>query len=229
MRNLGFRAFSSVIHYACPLDGGIDTVWARLKGTCRTRIRKAEKMGLIAEVTDSAAFAEHFFRIFSTVLSRKGLKVPYGLGAARRLLQHLLPSDRVFPVWVKRDGKVIGAALYPHDDHAMYFWDGASEPESLHLSPNELLHWTAIKLAVDRGIRVFNMSGGTDLQGPGRFTTKFGGELQQIAVYRKSSLPFLAPARQAYQWLRFVRGGIALDGLAALSWALPSVGNALYS
>ena len=216
MRKLGLTAFSNVIHFACPLDGGIDAVWTRMKGTCRTRIRKAAKMGMIAEVTDSDVFAENFFRLFSTVLSHKGLKVPYGLDVACRLLQHLLPSDRVFPVWVKRDGEVIGAALYPHDNRAMYFWEGASEPESLHLSPNELLHWTAIKLAVDRGIRVFNMSGGPDLRGPSRFTTKFGGELQQITVYRKSLLPFLTPARRVYSWLRFVRGGIPLDRLAAL-------------
>lgn len=173
-------------------------------------------MGLHAEVADDPVIVDHFFRMFSEVMSRKGLKPAYDPNEPRWLLQHLLPSDRVFPIWVKQRGEVIGAAFYPHDDRTMYFWDGASDPESLHLSPNDLLHWTAIQLAVERGLSVFNMSGGPVPQRPNRFAINFGAERQEFAVYRKSLVPFLAPARQAYRWFKRVVNASLSEGCGAM-------------
>jgi hypothetical protein len=204
MQNFGFTPSLGVGHI-CPLDGGIDAVWSRMRGTCRTRIRKAQKMGLTTEVTDDVSIADHFFRLYSDGLSRKGLKPSSGPETPRRLLTHLVPTERVFPICVKHRGEIIGAAFYPHDERAMYFWDGASDPACLDMSPNELLHWTAIQLAVARGIPIFKMSGGLMPQPPNRFVAKFGGESRQFTVYRKSLIPLLAPARRAYRWLAFSR------------------------
>ena len=216
MQKFGFTPSLGVGH-VCPLDGGIDAVWSRMKGTCRTRIRKAQKMGLTTEVTDDRSIADHFFRSYSDGLSRKGLKPSSGPGpeTPRRLLNHLVPTDRVFSICVKHDGRIIGAAFYPHDERAMYFWDGASDQEFLHMSPNELLHWTAIQLAVARGIPVFKMSGGLMPQPPNRFVDKFGGESRQFTVYQKSLVPLLAPARRAYRWFAFSRS-FRMDGLSAV-------------
>lgn len=146
MEQLGFSHSLSQSHI-CPLTGGLDRIWQDMRGTCRTRIRKAQKSGLSAEVTE---------------------------------------------------------ALYPHDERVMYFWDGASDPDCLHHSPNELLHWTAIEQAVSRGVAVFNMGGGSR---PSRFTTKFGGETSAAAVYRKSFVPFFERAQEAYRRLRSAATG----------------------
>jgi hypothetical protein len=206
MQRLGFTPSLGVEH-VCPLDGGVDAVWNRMRGTCRTRIRKAQKMGLTAEVTEDRAITDLFFRNYADGLARKGLRPSSGLGpeAPRHLLDHLLPKDRVFSICVKRDGRVIGAAFYPHDERAMYFWDGASDVATLDMSPNELLHWTAMQLAVARDIPVFRMSAGLVPQPPNRFIAKFGGGPRPFTVYRKSLLPLLAPARRAYRWLTLSR------------------------
>src|SRR5256885_15541890 len=68
MRERGFEASSIATHW-CPLTGGTDAIWARMQGTCRTRIRKAEKSGLVAEVTDDPAFVEHISRFLTNVRS----------------------------------------------------------------------------------------------------------------------------------------------------------------
>jgi hypothetical protein len=218
MQKFGFTPSLGVEH-VCPLQGGIEAVWNRMKGTCRTRIRKAQKMGLTAEVTEDPSIVDHLFRFYADNLSRKGLKPSDGPKTLRRLLDHLVPADRVFSVCVKHDGRVIGAALYPHDERAMYFWDGASDHAFLEMSPNELLHWTAIQLAVARGIPVFKMSGGWMPQPPNRFIAKFGGELCQFTVYRKSLLPLLAPARRAYRWMVLSRSR-RLQGVSAVLMAV---------
>jgi lipid II:glycine glycyltransferase (peptidoglycan interpeptide bridge formation enzyme) len=120
---------------------------------------------------------------------------------------------------VKREGRIIGAAFYPHDERAMYFWDGASDVAYLDMSPNELLHWTAIQLAVARGIPVFKMSGGLMPQPPNRFVAKFGGEPRQFTVYHKSLVPLLAPARRAYRWFALFRS-FRMQGLSAVLIAM---------
>jgi hypothetical protein len=212
MQRFGFTPSVGVGH-VCPLDGGIDAVWNRMRGTCRTRIRKAQKMGLTTEVTDDLSIADHFFRLYSDGLLRKGLKPSSGPETPRRLLAHLAPTDRVFSICVKHHGDIIGAAFYPHDERAMYFWDGASDSVWLHMSPNELLHWTAIQLAVARGIPMFKMSGGLMPQPPNRFVAKFGGEARHFTVYRKSLVPLLAPVRRAYRWFAFSRS-FRMSGVA---------------
>jgi hypothetical protein len=216
MQKFGFTPALGVGH-VCLLNGGVEAVWSRMRGTCRTRIRKAQKMGLTTEVTDDPAIADHFFRSYSDGLTRKGLKPSSGQGpeAPRLLLNHLAPTDRVFSIGVKYDGRIIGAGFYPHDERAMYFWDGASDSAFLHMSPNELLHWTAIQLAVARGIPVFKMSGGLMPQPPNRFIEKFGGESRQFTVYRKSLVPLLAPVRRAYRWLARSRP-LRMDGMSAV-------------
>ena len=194
MRQLGFAVTPSVTQ-VCPLKPDEAAVWNAMKGTCRTRIRKGERMGLVAEETQNPVIADYFYRFFFKVLALKGRLPPYDVNFPRTLMACLLPADLLFPIWVKYQGKVIGAAFYAHDDRAMYYLDGASDPAYLHLCPNELLHWTAMKLAIRRGIPVFNIGGAP---APSRFTRKFGGGLVPFNTYHKSFVPFLEAARQLY-------------------------------
>ena len=197
MRAFGFRESSSVTH-VCPLMKDEASAWAAVKGTCRTRIRKAEKSGLVAEHTTDPAIADDFYRYYCDVLKRKGVAPCYAVERPRALMACLIPRDRLFAIRVKYLNQVIGASFYPHDDRAMYYWDGASDPAYLHLCPNELLHWTAMKLAISRGIPAFNIGGGPR---PSRFTQKFGGGVVSYSTYRKSFVPLLETARQLHHFI----------------------------
>jgi hypothetical protein len=194
MRQSGFDVTPSVTQ-VCPLLPDEAAVWKAMKGNCRTRIRKAGKMGLVAEETRDPAIADCFYSFFLKVLAQKGRLPRYAIDFPRKLMACLFPADRLFAVWVKHQGKVIGAAFYAHDERAMYFLDGASDPACLHLCPNELLHWTAMKLAIRRGIPAFNIGGAP---APSRFSRKFGGGLVPFNTYHKSFVPFLETARQLY-------------------------------
>lgn len=201
MERFGFRAAPSVTH-VCPLPEHEGAAWAAMRGNCRTRIRKAEKSGLVAEITDDPSVVDDFYRFMSLALRAKRLKMDYGLDRPRAMLAALLPRDRLFVARVLYRGRVIGAGFYPHDDRAMYYWDGASDPERLELCPNELLHWTAMREAIRRGIPSFNIGGAPV---PSRFTRKFGGDEQPYRCYRKSFVPLLEAARRAYYAFDFLR------------------------
>jgi hypothetical protein len=193
MRRLGFRA-SVDVEQVCSLDGGQAAVWARMRGGCRTRIRKAENHGLVATPTEDPGIVDVFYSQFNEVLERKRLTAPYSRTMARALFRHLVPADRLFAIQVKHENKVIATALYPHDERTLYFLDAGYDANYLHLSSNELLHWTAMKLAIARGITKFSINTGQ----PSRFTEKFGVHEVPYVVYRQSFVPILEAARKVY-------------------------------
>lgn len=127
MEKLGFNVTPNAT-YTCPLPQDANAAWAAMKGTCRTRIRKAEKEGLVVEMTDDPAIADYFYRYFCLARASKGRLPHFDVERPRALMAFLMPADRLFAVWVKHHGKVIGAAFYPHDEHAMYTWTGRRIP-----------------------------------------------------------------------------------------------------
>lgn len=200
MRQCAFTVTSTVTH-VCPLGKDEAQVWDAMKGTCRTRIRKAEKAGLVAECTDDPAIVQHFYAFFEAALSRRGLSPPYPISQVSELRERLLSADRLFAVWVSLRGTVVGAGFYPHDDRSMYHWDSASDPAALSSSPNELLHWTAMRLAIARGIPTFDIGG---WPAPSRFTQKFGGNLMPYHFYSQTFVPLFETGRRLYHAARNV-------------------------
>jgi Acetyltransferase (GNAT) domain len=198
MQSLGFRAKQSVT-VETSLRGGEEGVWGSMRGPCRTRIRKALKSELVGELTSDPVIVSLFYRHFTMVLNQKGIAPPYGIERPYFLFQHLSDDDKLFAVRVRYRDKVIASAFYPHDDFSMYYWDSGYNPEFVHLSPNELLHWTAIKAAIDRGIKTFIIGGAPN---PSRFSQKFGGELVPYIIYEKSFKPVFNSIRHAYNRFR---------------------------
>jgi hypothetical protein len=211
----GMEAHGGVTH-VIPLDGGEAAIFAAMRGTCRNRVRKAMKNGLEAEVTTDPAIADRFYEEYVEVYGKQGLVLPFGPERGRSLFQHLMPAGRVLPVWVKYKGEIAAAGLFPFDQHAIYFWGAASWTRFQHLCPNELIHWTVMKLAIERGIPVYNMCGGTS-----QFKDKFGGSDVPYIRYSRSFVPGLAAARKLYQTLH--QAGLRVRGLLRTKAQEPAV------
>jgi hypothetical protein len=193
MRRHGMQVDTGVTRL-CPLPPDEGAAWASLRSTCRNRIRKAERNGLVAEYIDDPRIVDHFYEQYLEVWGKQGLRIPFTIERVRSLYDRLMPAGRLLPVWVKYRDRVIATGLFPYDERCVYFWGGASWLEYQSLYPNELLHWTLIRLAIQRGVPLYNMYGGKS-----RFKDKFGGE--EIVTYRfsQSFLPLLITARNLYQ------------------------------
>jgi lipid II:glycine glycyltransferase (peptidoglycan interpeptide bridge formation enzyme) len=200
MAALGFRATVVETHLR-PLDGGEAKVWATLHGTCRTRIRKAIKSGVTVEPATDLTIARELFGFYSDALARRGLTPSFDARYYESVLRHLGP-DRVVSLRARVGDRTIGAGIYLHDDRCMYYWDAASSLDHLELSPNELLHWTAIQRAIDLRIPRFHMAGSPR---PSQFTRKFGGRSVPYITYRRAYLPFADLALRAIDELRDLR------------------------
>jgi hypothetical protein len=201
MSALGFREQRSV-SFETPLVGGESSVWDRMRGTCRTRIRKAMKCGLEGEVTSDPGVVDEFCELFVRSMQWKGIAPEYDAERPRTLFRHLMPTKRLLAVRVRHQGRVIAAGLYPHDEYAMYIWDEGYDPEHIELSPNDLLRWTAIRAAIASGLRAFRAGGAPR---PSRFAQKFGGDLVPYVIYEKIYNAAYARVDQALRGLRWAR------------------------
>jgi SAM-dependent methyltransferase len=172
--------------------------WKALESTCRNRIRRAEKAGLTVEDTDNPAVADEFYDFYLALMRRKRMAPPFSRRTARLLVSHLRKADCLFALRVlDRGGRLLAVGLSPHDDDTMYFWGGASLAEAHDLCPNDLLHWTAMQMAAQRGLRTYNMSG------HGRFKRKFGGALIEVTRWHKCYWQTARWARKGYEiWFR---------------------------
>jgi hypothetical protein len=202
MTLLGFTMTITETHLR-PMEND-ESVWETMDGTCRTRIRKAVKSGITVESVTDPAIALELFSFYKDALARRGLEPAFDQRYYASLLDHLGP-DRIFSLRAKLNGRTIGAGLYLHDDRCMYYWDAASSFDTLKLSPNELLHWTAIQIAIEHGIPRFHMAGSPR---PSRFTRKFGGHSVPYVIYRREYTPFVDRALLALERARGLRSRI---------------------
>ena len=213
-RELGLEDHRDVTHVV-PIPADESTAWSALKSTCRNRARKAEKAGLVCEITDDPSVADHFHEQYIEVYAKQGLGIPFGIERGRSLFRRLLPAGRVLPMWVRKGDTVMAAGLFPCDQHMIYFWGAASWMKYQHLCPNELMHWTVIKEAVARGIGAYNMCGGHS-----QFKDKFGGSDVPYVRYSRGLIPGLSTARRAYFWLYWQKK--RLSGLLRPTVARPT-------
>lgn len=182
-----------------------DTMWKALDSVCRNRIRKAMKAGLTVEDTDDPAVADEFYAQYFDLMQRKGLVPPYPREYPRLLFRHLKKADLLFALRIRdAQGRSLATGLFPHDNQTIYFWGGASWQDGRDLCPNEFLHWSAMRLAAERGLTAYDMCG------YGRFKKKFGGALTDIRRWHKYQWRSARWARQAYAF--YFRRRLRLNG-----------------
>lgn len=168
--------------------------WERIHSKKRNQIRKAIKCGLTVEDTDDPAVADEFYERFEDLMRRKGRVPPYTPDHPRLLFRHLKPAGLLFSLRVRdASGSILATGLFPHDDEEVYFWGGSSWQDGRDLNPNDFLQWSAIRLACERGLKVYNMCG------PGRFKRGFGGDLVEIRRWHKCYSRRARWARRGYE------------------------------
>ncbi len=194
MAGAGYKSETTWTYLVELTPGDPEAMLKRMHKARRYGIRKALGSSLAVEDSDDPGIADEYYRQFSAVMRRKGLVSPYPREYPRLLFQYLRKADRLFALRVRdARGQVLATGLFPHDDHTVYFWGGASEEEAKHLYANDLLHWQAMCLAAERGLRLYDMSGW------GRFKKEFGGELITLRRWHKCHWRSAYWARRAYE------------------------------
>jgi hypothetical protein len=173
-----------------------EELFARMKGSARTSIRKAEKVGVVVEEADDPSFADEYYAQLEDVFAKQSLRPTYGVDRVRALIEHVHPTGRLLLLRARNpDGDCIATAIFPAMNGTAYFWGGASWRSQQTMHPNEAVFWYAMRYWKQRGVTTLDMGGGGD------YKRKFG--VVDLAVPHVSHSRFagLTSMRAAAQYL----------------------------
>jgi CelD/BcsL family acetyltransferase involved in cellulose biosynthesis len=153
----GANASEEGTWHALALEPGADAVFRTFKKTqVQQRIRKAERHGLAVRVADTSDdLTRVFYGLHLATRSRLGTPIQPKRFFRRfweRIVQPGLGSCSI----VLADGKPIASAVFLTANGKTTYKYSASDEEHLHLRPNNLLLWDAIKRACEQGQRSFD-------------------------------------------------------------------------
>jgi len=175
--------------------GDEDEMLRRMDKGRRYGIRKAERAGLWVEEAADPAVADEYYDLFTALMGRKGMVPPYPREVPRVLFAHLRRAGLILALRVRDSaGKLLAIGLFPYDDRSIYYWGGAGDKKAEKECPNDLMHWTVMRWAAERGIRRY------DLCGWGRFKREFGGELLTLNRWHKCYWRTARWARRGYEF-----------------------------
>ena len=152
-------------------------LWKRLhKKSVRWAIGKSQRDGVTARWGESHADYAAFYEMF--LQTRRRLAVPpYGLDLFESIRTRLQSNGMAKPILGEHEGTAVsGMILFYFKDRVIEAY-AASDDKALHLRPNNLILWEALRDACVRGYRVYDF-GGTSPTNTGllQFKLRWGGE-----------------------------------------------------
>ncbi|NIO20785.1 MAG: peptidoglycan bridge formation glycyltransferase FemA/FemB family protein [Candidatus Aenigmarchaeota archaeon] len=153
------------------------------KGT-KSSIKKAVKEGVNVIVTSSLEGIKEFYKLNIITRKKHGMP-PQPYIFFENIYKNIIEQDLGIIVLSTKAEKVIaGAVFFYFGDEAFYKYS-ASDPSSVHLSPNNVVMWEAIKWFNNRGFTslCFGRSESSNL-GLIRFKSGWGTEEAHLKYYR---------------------------------------------
>jgi hypothetical protein len=199
---------------------GFDEVWrARFKSDTRTRVRRAERSGVVVQCDDTGRLVPVFQELYRTSVARWARRdgQPLVVGRWRAARQEpdrklrtvaaaMGTSCRVYVALV--DGRPAAAIVVLFGAGAAAYWRGAMDEQVAGKSyANYLLHCTAIKDAAASGCSAYHMGDSAPGSDLARFKSRFGAEECHYASYRIERIP-LTPVTETTRaaMVRMLRG-----------------------
>lgn len=170
---------SHVIH-KLDLSSGVDAVWKHIHPMHRRNIRIAAENNVEIVHGVTKEHLTEFYRMH--LLTRRSQGVPIQPWMFfLRLKQLLLDQGHGSILLAYKDQQCIAGAIFLYWGDTFTFKYGASKYDSLEFRPNNLIMWTAIQQACERGFRYFDL-GRSDLdnQGLRNFKSRWGAEEQPL-------------------------------------------------
>jgi CelD/BcsL family acetyltransferase involved in cellulose biosynthesis len=177
----GIQLATRAVRYVLPLGESRD-ILEDMSGSTRGAIRKAERDGVQARISQSPADLRVFYQLHTQTRRRLGLPVQ-----PRRFIEALWTRVVVaglgFVVVASKAGQPIAAALFLAWNRNLIYKFGASDERYWELRPNNLAIWTAIEWGCQHGYRVMDF-GRTELSNRGlRDFKRRWGSTEEPLVY----------------------------------------------
>jgi hypothetical protein len=168
--------FGHTIH----LTGGEAGMFKEMDGAVRRGIRKAEQAGVRVEFNNTAESMRVFYALHRRSRRRHGLP-PQPVEFFDNIARYIFAPGHGFVAIARHEGRPLAAAVFFTTGQLGLYKFGASDYESQHLRPNNLLMWEAIKHCAASGLTELHL-GRTSLFNDGlrHFKLGFGAVEEQI-------------------------------------------------
>ena len=168
------------------LSIGVEQLFDGLSPSARRAVRKAEKSGVKAEVSESWEATREFYRLHARTRRRHGLP-PQPLSFFRNIHREIIRQGFGFVVLAKLGPRPIAGALFFHSKQTGLYKFGASDERESRLRGNNLAIWQGIKELAQNGITTLDF-GRTDFQNSGLRDFKLSwGATEGITEYFRFS------------------------------------------
>jgi len=171
--------------FVVDLDGDEAHLLGRMKAKTRYNIRLAERKGVRVEVAAKEQLPL-FHRMYVQTAERNGFAMSdYRYFAALFAADRSLPADpEVVLLMARHEGDPLAGAILVLSEQGALFLHGASANHKRELMAPYALHWQAMRYALSRSCRTYDMGAispgddpGHSFHGMYRFKTGFGGRI----------------------------------------------------
>jgi len=145
------------------LTQGIDYVWKQFNKKLKDDIHKAERENVIVRTgkeDDLAFIHDSLYKRYIDQTLKPTDNKKFLLALFRKFY-----ADKMKIFVAEYKGQRVGGCIYLCFKNIMYAWVGVPKTDIAGISPNDLIHWEAIKFAQTNGLEYFeNMDAGDDLR-----------------------------------------------------------------
>jgi Acetyltransferase (GNAT) domain len=197
------------------LEGGFDAVWrGRFRSDARTRVRRAERAGVVVERDESGRLVPIFHELYAKSVARWARRDGHPVTLARWRAARKEPRRKLTTVaamlrtncrvYVAFAGNKPAAAIVVlFGTTTAAYWRGAMD-ETLagRTCANYLLHRAAIEDAAGAGCLAYNMGDSAPGSSLALFKSRFGAVEQHYASYRFERVPITPLLERAHSGIR---------------------------
>ena len=170
--------------HSVALERDEDAMFARLKSTVRTAIRKAIGAGVQVEVLDTLDAVRDFCRLNDLTRRAHGLP-PQPFSFFRCLHRHVIATGSGVVVRATVDGRPAGACVYFFRGARAIYKYGASDRAFQNQRVNDLVMWEAIRWLAGRGCTTMSMGKtAKDNEGLRRFKLGWGAVESELKYFK---------------------------------------------
>jgi len=195
-----FVASDLYAQWTVSLADGPDAAWKKVKKSVQRQVEKASHAGVSVTFADSRDAMRRYHQLHLLTRTRNHGMPAQPLRYFDALWGAFAGDGTLQVLFAEHEGAVIaGMVVLAHGGVARYAY-GASDERYLHLAPNNLLMWTAIRWASEHGYKTFDFGRtARDNQGLMQFKRGWGATEQPLTYYYAPNRAGLA-AMPEHSW-----------------------------
>lgn len=179
----GMTNGTNFLRHIIPLGADAARMEAGLHSSARRAIRKAEREGLTVRVATGIAGMREFYRLMVLTRRKHGL-LPQPWRFFSNLHKHHMAAGKGYLLLAEHQGIVIGGDLLLRFRDELTYKFNASDPQYLHLRPNNLLLWHAMRMGSELGCGTLDLGRcEEDNEGLRRFKLLWGSREESLSYY----------------------------------------------